>query len=42
MAALGPGRWQVVIEDEAATWRLAGSVQLPDTPEALFIAAGKK
>ena len=39
IAALGPGRWQVVIEDEAATWRLAGSVQLPDKPEALFIAA---
>ncbi len=39
IAALGPGRWQVVIEDEAATWRLSGSVQLPDQPETLFIAA---
>ncbi len=42
MAALGPGRWQVVIEDEAGTWRLAGSVQLPDAPETLLIAAGKR
>lgn len=42
MAALGPGRWYVVIEDEADTWRLAGSVQLPDAPETLLMAGGKK
>ena len=42
MAALGPGRWQVVIEDEAGSWRLAGSVQLPDAPEAVFVAGGKR
>ncbi len=42
MAALGPGRWHVVIEDEAGTWRLAGSVRLPDAPEALLMAAGKR
>jgi hypothetical protein len=42
MAALGPGRWHVAIEDEAGTWRLAGSVQLPDAPETLLLAAGKK
>lgn len=42
LPALGPGRWQVVIEDEAATWRLAGSVQLPDAPEALLMATGKR
>lgn len=41
MAALGPGRWLVVIEDEANTWRLAGSVQLPDAPETLLMAIGK-
>jgi hypothetical protein len=39
---LGPGRWQVAIEDEAGTWRLAGSVQLPDAPEAVFMAGGKR
>jgi hypothetical protein len=42
MAALGPGRWQVLIEDEASTWRLAGNVQLPDAPETLLMAAGKR
>lgn len=42
ISALGPGRWQVVIEDEANNWRLAGSVQLPDSPEVLLMAAGKK
>lgn len=42
IAALGPGRWLVVIEDEANTWRLAGSVQWPEAPEALIMAAGKK
>jgi len=42
MAPLGPGRWQVVIEDEAATWRLAGGVKLPDEPEALVMASGKR
>lgn len=42
VTALGPGRWQVVIEDEANTWRLAGSVQLPDAPEALLMATGKR
>jgi hypothetical protein len=42
MSALGPGRWQVVIEDEGNHWRLAGSVQLPDSPEALLMAAGKR
>ncbi len=41
-AALGAGRWQVVIEDEAGTWRMGGSVQLPDKPEALFVSAGKR
>lgn len=42
LLAPGPGRWQVVIEDEANTWHLAGSVQLPDAPEARIAAAGKK
>ncbi|MDP1634894.1 MAG: FixH family protein [Gallionellaceae bacterium] len=42
MQALGPGRWYVAIEDEAATWRLTGSVQLPDAPEALLVASGKR
>jgi hypothetical protein len=40
IGALGPGRWQVVIEDEAGSWRLAGSVQLPQAPEAVFTAGG--
>ena len=38
---LGPGRWQVVVEDEAGSWRLAGSVLLPDAPEAFLSAPGK-
>lgn len=42
LVAPGPGRWQVVIEDEANTWRLAGGVQLPDAPETQLMAAGKK
>jgi hypothetical protein len=42
LPALGPGRWQVVIEDEAANWRLAGSVQLPDSPETLLRAEGRR
>lgn len=42
IAALGPGRWRVLIEDESGTWRLAGSVQWPDGQEALIMAAGKK
>lgn len=42
VAALGPGRWYVLIEDEASTWRLAGNVQLPDAPETLLVAAGKR
>lgn len=42
IAALGPGRWLVVVEDEANTWRLGGSVQWPDAPEALIMATGKK
>ena len=29
MPALGPGRWHVMVEDEAGTWRLAGIVRLP-------------
>jgi hypothetical protein len=42
IAVLGPGRWLVVIEDEAGSWRMAGSVQLPDAPEAVFMAGGKR
>ncbi|MBZ0144899.1 MAG: FixH family protein [Rhodocyclaceae bacterium] len=42
LAALGPGRWQVAIEDEAGTWRLAGSVQLPDAPVAVFTAGSTR
>ncbi len=42
MAAPGPGRWHVVIEDEANTWRLVGSVQLPEAPETLLMGAGKR
>ena len=42
LPALGPGRWLVVIEDEAGSWRLAGSVQWPDSPEAVFMAGGKR
>ncbi len=42
MQALGPGRWYVAIEDEAGAWRLTGSVQLPEAPEALLMAAGKR
>lgn len=42
LAPLGPGRWRVVIEDEARTWRLAGSVQLPEEPEAIIMAGGKR
>ncbi len=42
MPALGPGRWYVMVEDEAGNWRLAGSVQLPQAPEALLVAAGKR
>lgn len=42
LAPLGPGRWRVVIEDEAGAWRLAGSVQLPDEPEAIIMAGGKR
>ncbi len=39
--ALGPGRWRAVIEDEAATWRLAGSAQRPESPEFTFAAAAR-
>ncbi|MBE7422811.1 MAG: FixH family protein [Zoogloeaceae bacterium] len=42
LAAPGPGRWLVAIEDEAGTWRLSGSVQLPDRPEAVFTAGGTR
>lgn len=42
MSALGPGRWHVMVEDEAGTWRLAGSVQLPDAPEVVLVANGKR
>lgn len=42
LAPLGPGRWRVAIEDEAGTWRLAGIVQLPDAPEVLIMAGGKR
>ena len=38
LPVLGPGRWQVAIEDEGATWRLAGGVHLPDAPEAVLTA----
>ena len=41
LAPLGPGRWLAVIEDEDATWRLTGSVHLPETPETLIVAAGR-
>ncbi len=40
--ALGPGRWQAVIEDEAATWRLAGSMRLPESPQAVLAAKGRE
>lgn len=42
MAPLGPGRWLVVIEDEAGTWRMAGGVKLPEAPETLIVAGGKR
>lgn len=42
LAPLGPGRWRVVIEDEGSTWRVAGVVRLPDEPEAIFMAGGKR
>ena len=30
VAPLAPGRWQVIISDEANTWRLNSEVQLPE------------
>jgi hypothetical protein len=42
VGALRPGRWHVIVEDEAATWRLAGSLQLPEAPETTILAAGKR
>lgn len=42
IAAMGPGRWYVAIEDEAGTWRLAGSLRLPESPVALIEANGKQ
>jgi len=42
VGALGSGRWHVIVEDEAATWRLAGSLQLPEAPETTILATGKR
>lgn len=42
IGALRSGRWHVIIEDEAATWRLVGSLHLPEAPEATILAAGKR
>ncbi|MDR2238852.1 MAG: FixH family protein [Zoogloeaceae bacterium] len=42
MTAPGPGRWRVMVEDEAATWRITGNVRLPDAPDALLKANGKR
>ena len=42
LAGLGPGRSPAARAASACAWRMAGSVQLPDKPEALIIAAGKK
>lgn len=36
--AVPPGRWRVVVEDEARTWRLTGAVRLPEQA-TLHIAA---
>lgn len=41
VGALRPGRWHVIVEDEAATWRMAGTLQLPEAPETTIVAAGK-
>ena len=38
VAGLMAGRWQLVIEDAAGTWRLSGSMALPEQTEATFRA----
>jgi len=42
LVAPGPGRWQATVEDEAATWRVSGSLRLPDVPEAMLGAGGRR
>ncbi len=41
VAALSAGRWQVLVEDEAANWRLAGTASLPQNGEIALGAANK-
>ncbi|HSD60781.1 MAG TPA: FixH family protein [Burkholderiales bacterium] len=40
LVPLGPGRWQLVLEDEAKSWRLAGQWRLPQERTARLEAAG--
>lgn len=42
IVAPGPGRWRVLVEDEAATWRLAGMLRLPDAAETVLAAGGRR
>lgn len=41
LVAPGPGRWLATVEDDGATWRVSGSLRLPDAPEALLAAGGR-
>ncbi len=40
LAPLAPGRWQLVLEDEAGTWRLTGQWRLPQERIAQLEPAG--
>lgn len=42
LAAPRPGHWRVVVEDEAATWRLSGNLQLPAEPQTILAAAARR
>lgn len=42
MESLPNGRWQIIIEDEARTWRLTGSAQIPEDREISITASSHK
>lgn len=42
LAPLAAGRWQVILSDEASTWRMAAEITLPDQKQILITPTEKE
>lgn len=42
LAPLTPGRWQVIVTDEASSWRMVAEIQLPEQKQVVILPTEKE